>query len=100
MALIGMDTVIVRNPDLPAAPVDDDLVILDVARGHYVGLDAIGREIWDSLAAPIALNDVCARLSLRFNASAETIAQDVTMFIRELVDRGLISIHAESSAMR
>jgi hypothetical protein len=100
MTLIGMDTVVVRNPDLPEAPVDDDLIILDVARGHYVGLDAIGREIWDGLASPITLADLCAKLSRRFNASVETIAQDVAVFIRELLDQGLISIQAESGAMR
>lgn len=92
MESIGIDTVIVRNPDLPATPVDDDLVILNVARGQYIGLDDIGREIWGGLAVPTSIHDLCARLSRQFNASVETIAQDVTIFIQELADQGLISI--------
>lgn len=97
MESIGMDTVVVRNPDLPAAPVDDDLVILNATRGQYIGLDDIGREIWDGLATPTSVKDLCATLSRRFNASVDTIARDVTIFIRELADQGLISTRAASN---
>lgn len=96
MESIGMDTVVVRNPDLPAAPVDDELVVLNVARGQYIGLDDIGREIWDGLAMPTSVHDLCVALSRRFNASVETIAKDITIFIRELVDQDLISIQTAS----
>jgi hypothetical protein len=91
---IGPGTIVVRDSALPATPVDDDIVILNIATGRYVGLDEIGRDIWERIAEPITVGDLCAALAPRYRADADRIAEDVSAFIQELADEALIRIEA------
>jgi hypothetical protein len=49
---IEAGTVVVRTAGLLSAAVDDEIVILNPHRGNYVGLDAIGRAVWDLIEQP------------------------------------------------
>ncbi|WEK00391.1 MAG: PqqD family protein [Candidatus Sphingomonas phytovorans] len=91
---IGLDTVVVRDSSLPATGVDDDLVILNIATGRYIGLDHIGREIWERIATPTTVSGLCDTLARRYRAGADQIAEDVTAFLHELADQSLIRIAA------
>ena len=81
-----------RDAALPATRVDDDLVILNIATGRYVGLDDIGRRIWEMIEAPMRVGDICEALARHYRGSADTIAADATAFLAELADEGLIRV--------
>ena len=44
---IGLNSRIMRNKNQMSAPVDNEIVILNMDRNNYIGLDEIGRFIWD-----------------------------------------------------
>jgi len=87
---IELTSTIRRSEQLLSAGADDDLVLLNLKSDHYIGLDTVGRRIWDLLAAPQQVNDLCVQLSREFNGPLEQIRQDVLAFLNELEHEGLI----------
>jgi hypothetical protein len=91
---IELRTIVVRSPGLLSAPVDDEIVILNPDRDNYVGLDAVGRTVWDLIEQPQEVAELCRKLSLDFNATPEQIAADVLPFLAEITDEGIARVVA------
>lgn len=91
---ITLDSVVSSRPDLVAAPMDDKLVMLDLAQGKYFGLDDIATAIWAALAAPVRVADLCAGLVERYDVAPETCRADTLAFLNQLRDEGLLEVHA------
>ena len=87
---IELSSLVVRGEGLMSAPIDKEIVILNMAKNNYVGLDDIGRRIWGLLEKPIRVDELCAQLSRDFEATREQIIADVTPFLEELAREGIV----------
>jgi hypothetical protein len=76
--------------DVQARRFDDELVVLDLARGEYFSLDEVGSKVWEGLAAGRTLEDIVAAFALEYEADAPRIAGDVLAFVVELVGKRLL----------
>ncbi|MFN8467424.1 MAG: PqqD family protein [Caldilineaceae bacterium] len=92
---MNLNTTIARANELMSSPVDDELVLLNLARNNYIGLDSIGRRIWELLATPQRIGDLCSRLGQEFAGEPEQIEADVLAFVDELVGEGLVRVMDE-----
>lgn len=90
MAALGPSTVLVRNGDPLTAAVGDEVVMLDAAQGCYFGLDRGGTAIWELLATPRSVADLCDRLVERFDVAPEACRSEVLFFLHELREAGLV----------
>lgn len=90
-----MQTRVVRATQLMTAAVDDDLVIMDPRSDCYTALDAIGRRIWDLLAQPMTVADLCECLAAEYAGEPPTIADDVMAFLGEMAQDELIAVAHE-----
>lgn len=81
---------IVRNDAVLGADVNEEVVLLDVESGRYFGMAETARAIWEALAAPITIADLCARLSEDYDAPAEQIGTETIAFLDHLEARGLV----------
>jgi hypothetical protein len=86
------DSRIVRNDELPSAPVDREIVFLNARLERYVALDDVGRRIWDKLAAPITVGALVDELEREFTAPPGAIARDVLAFVSELEREGMVRV--------
>lgn len=87
---MNLNTTIARAEGLFAAPVDEDLVILSQNSNNYLGLDEIGRRIWDLLETPRRVDELCRQLAGEYSGSPEQITADVLPFLDELVSEGIV----------
>ncbi|MFZ6027636.1 MAG: PqqD family protein [Chloroflexota bacterium] len=87
---IALNTVVARTDNLLTTPADDDLVILSLESDHYVGLDPVGKRIWELLETPRTVDDLCAQLGREFCGQTERIRDDVLKFLDALAREGLI----------
>ncbi|MFA5964325.1 MAG: PqqD family peptide modification chaperone [Sphingomonas sp.] len=85
------DTVVQHEATLCSA-LDDDLIMIDVANGKYLTIDAIGAAIWQAIARPITVADLVEGLADHYAASREQIHVDVLAFLDNLASRGLVRI--------
>ncbi len=86
-----LSTRVVRLPEAMTAAVDRELVILSLARNHYVGLDEIGRRVWELLETSQSAAELCQTLAGEFDASADQIACDLVPFLVQLESEGLVT---------
>lgn len=63
--------------------VDDELVMMDVERGVYFGINAVGATIWEKIDNPISIQEVINQLLEEFDVSEEICTQETLAFLRE-----------------
>ncbi len=100
----GSPAVIAEEPSAPessireevfepiAEPVDDELVMADIDRGKYYGLNNIAAAIWLNLEKPITVEELCKRLCEQYEVSARQCSAETLAFLGELEARNLISV--------
>jgi hypothetical protein len=89
---ITLQSKIVRNSDLIAEPIDDELVMADIDAGKYYGLNNIAAAIWQNVETKISVEDLCKRLCENYEVTAEQCSTEVLAFLNELETRNLISV--------
>ena len=71
---------------------DGELVILDMARGEYLSLDAIGSRLWAGLEAGKSIEDVAAEVVAEYEVSVEQATADLEALTEELLELGLVVV--------
>jgi hypothetical protein len=85
-------TLITRNVGLPAAPVQGETVVLDIARGRYYGLDEIGSDIWRRLESPRTFAELVEALAADYDAERATIAEDVRRLLAVMAEHEVVTL--------
>ncbi|MDS4022951.1 MAG: lasso peptide biosynthesis PqqD family chaperone [Candidatus Competibacter sp.] len=88
--LLDPHTRFARNPDLVAAEVDGETVMMSIDKGEYYGLNAVGSRIWELLESPNSINALCDQLIEEFDVDAEQCRTEVLTFAGELLEQGVI----------
>ena len=84
-----------RQPGWMTARVGDELVMMSVDKGNYVGLSDIGRRIWEIVEVPQALDEVCAQLEKEFVVAPDVCRREVEAFLAVLTKHGAIALDPE-----
>lgn len=71
--------------------VGEELVLLDLNRGVYYGLDPIGARIWQLMAEGNDEAEIVNILTNEYDAPPKTLRADFDSLIAELRERGLVS---------
>ncbi|MFD0389560.1 PqqD family peptide modification chaperone [Tistrella bauzanensis] len=69
-----------RQQRILSASVDDETVMMSVARGQYYNLNAVGGHIWRLLETPRSLDQIVTSLAEVYDAPEEKIAPRRTPF--------------------
>ena len=69
---------------------DGDLVLLDLGKGQYYGLDTIGARLWAGIGSGRTVADVAAELAPEYEVDAEVVRADLLELLRDLVEKGLV----------
>jgi len=85
-----MDKPIQRSSEAFAAPLDDTVLLLNAETGRYHGLNPVAARIWDLLAEPITQDALITRLLAEFEVSPEECGDQVSTFLGDLRERGLL----------
>lgn len=89
---ITPDTIISRSETVFFNRFNDDVVMMDIEKGTYYGLESVAAEIWKLVKEPISVNSLCEKLTAEYNIAPEQCRQDVTVFLQELLNRNVIKV--------
>lgn len=79
-----------QHPNLVAAPMDGDLVMMSIERGTYYGIHGVGGRVWELLAQPQTLLQLTQAICGEFEVDPQTCSQDLQVFLEDLSEHGLI----------
>lgn len=79
-----------RNSMAIAAPVDDQVVALDIESGSCFGLNPVAAVIWEKLESAISVDALVSDLRQSYDIDEETCTAEVSALLEELLDCKLI----------
>lgn len=74
-----------------AKEIDGECMLLDVANGIYFGLNRLGLRIWQLLTEEKSSDEICIILLNEFDVPRETLENDVSELLQDLLKNGLIT---------
>ena len=89
---IAEDARISRGTSVLTALVNDEMVMMDVPRGHYYGLDRIGADIWSRLETPLSFAALIDGLAADYDADRDDIAEDVRRLLTAMLRHRVVRI--------
>jgi hypothetical protein len=92
---IDLDSVVVQTEDLLSSELDGDTVLMSVTQAAYYGMDATAQRIWNMIAQPSRVGDLCEQLISDYAVERSACEQDVCAYLTELNKESLIRIVAE-----
>jgi Coenzyme PQQ synthesis protein D (PqqD) len=69
---------------------DEELIILDLAKGEYFALDAVGARLWTGLEAGRTVEQIAQQVVAEYDVELDTVLADLVALGDELVAQGLI----------
>lgn len=94
MSEITGEATVIRNASVLVAEIGGELVLMSVSQWHYFGLNSVASEIWERLASPVRVDDLCEALVVEYDADIQVIRQDVMALLSKLASRELIEVQA------
>lgn len=88
--LIGSNVLVRADEGLLTAEVNGELIGMSVEQGTCYGFNGVGTRIWDLLAEPRSLDDLCAQLLTEFEVDADRCKAEVIALLEELRAEGLV----------
>ncbi|MBI2376031.1 MAG: lasso peptide biosynthesis PqqD family chaperone [Deltaproteobacteria bacterium] len=92
MSGLDLNTVVKQGTNSVAADLGGELALLSTEKGHYYSLDPVGSQIWNLIAEPRSVADVCDRLVARYAVSRADCERDVLAFLEDLTRERLAEI--------
>ena len=83
---------VARKEGLTAAPVEGDLVILNLEGSNVLSFDPVERAIWEHLEVPVKVGELCRVLAPRCEASPEEMQARVLTFLERLAGWHLVRV--------
>jgi len=84
-------SLIARRADALFTIIDDEAVIMSEENDLFFSINPVGTVIWETLAAPSTLDEICAAIATRFSQTEpQKVRADAQQFIAQLAARNLI----------
>jgi hypothetical protein len=93
-AELSMDSTVRQAPDPVAADLSGEVVMMDMEKGHYYGLGAVGSRIWALIEQPLTVAEICERLQAEYAVDPTTCERDVLRFLEDLRSQRLLEVTA------
>jgi hypothetical protein len=90
--MITRNTTVSRKESYVTAPLEKGLAMMSLEEGAYFGLDDIGAVIWDLLAEPKTVADLCTELQARYAVEPGQCEADTLAFLGELHNADMLQI--------
>ena len=90
MSTITSDTLISRADGFTTAPVQNELMMLNVEQGAYYSLDPIAADIWNMVEKPASVSEIIEQLLKRYDVTPEQCQIDVLAFLEDMHEKGMI----------
>jgi len=87
----------IREPGVAWRRVVDDMVLLDVERSVYHGLNQTGALVWKGLAEQSTVGELVDPVDRAYPDHAGVAARDVPAFLGALLHSGLVEIQADDA---
>ena len=86
----------IRIPDhIGYERVEGDFVLVNLKSGKFLGLDAVGSLLWQTLLDGGTVDDAVGKILGRYEVAEDRARQDIESLLGKLEEKGAVVIRAE-----
>lgn len=89
---LSLDSRVKQTAAVLSAEVGEAVVLLHAERNAYYDTDSVGARVWQRLATPLTVAEICQALQDEFEVDAATCQADVLAFLEDALSEGLIAV--------
>jgi hypothetical protein len=89
---MDLSTRFARNSQIAFRTIEDEVMAVDPGKGVVYVFNGVGSRIWELLKSRSNTDDIIGTLAHEYAADVPMIESDVTSFLQDLLDKGLLSI--------
>ena len=71
---------------------DDELLGIDSQAGYCYSLNETAGRVWELIAEPMTVSEICSRLRKEFAVDEQTCKRETISLLQQLTDAGLAGI--------
>ncbi|MDI1266249.1 MAG: PqqD family protein [bacterium] len=90
--MLEISTIVKKSIRQVSCEFNDEVVLLQLDRGRYFGLQTVGAAIWNGLAEPRPIADICDDVLAQFDVAPTVCKDHVIKFLTRLQSVGLIEV--------
>lgn len=88
---IGLQSSVQRCKEVPFSRLDDELLAIDPDAGAVHSLNPTAARVWELIASPATVEELCVRLGEEYEVDAATCRREVLTLLRALAEAGLVT---------
>jgi len=96
-AAINLSSHVMLSPQQISSELGGEVVIMDLQKGVYHGVQGVSAFIWHLLGQPISIQEICDRVTGEYDVESARCQTDVLTLIQQLLDEGLVQLVHPSS---
>jgi hypothetical protein len=89
---LGPESRVRQNPAVLSAAVGEAIVLLHAEKNAYYDTESVGARVWQEIAEPRTVAEVCKKLEEEYEVDAATCQADVIAFLEDAANEGIIVI--------
>lgn len=89
---ITPDSIVSQSKGQVSTEIDGEIVLMDIEKGSYYGMNPILSHIWKLIEKPTAVSALCAQLMEEYDVSREECQKDVLESLEQLKRENQIGI--------
>ena len=90
--MISTSSVVIAAKDQVSSDLGEEVVILNLKKGVYYGLDEVGARIWDLIQEPRAVREIRDLLLDEYDVEPERCERDLLALLEELAAEDLVEV--------
>ncbi len=91
---LSADTRITLSSEQVSCDLGGEAAIVNLKNGVYYGLDPVGARVWNLLRTPVTFAQLLDALLCVYEVERLTLESDITRFVHQLAQQGLVEISA------
>ena len=80
-----------RNEKTVSGRLHDETVMMNLDQGKYFSLNNVATRIWDLLAEPVTVDELCSVLTAEFDVDSRQCRSEVENYLEEMIRFGLVN---------
>lgn len=90
---ITPDTIVVRNDKkFITSPIGDEIVMMSMESGNYIGINEVGAVIWNKLEQPMTIKEVINYLLSIYDITEDACTEKTVKHIADMANQEMVLI--------
>jgi len=91
--VISPGSVVVRNDNkFMISPIGDEIVMMSMENGNYIGINSVGASIWEKLEQPTPVNELVNYLVVIYDIHKDECEQKTIKYLYDMLDAEMLTV--------